>query len=147
MKKIKIQPAGYLERRLKMTTEDWKKVENALLSPYGKVNMKIDGYDVTIICVLEKPLHYCLGVYIDEKIKGEWITEDCEIRRRFYQKHTKSLLDSKQKKRLKRERKALREEILKQSSYDWYEPYWKSVRSMKSHFIKNNNSIELVEAI
>ena len=71
-------------------------------SPYGSVNLKIDGYDITIMCVVEKPLHYCLAVYVDGKIKGEWISQDCEIRRKFYQKHT---LDSKQKKRLKREKK------------------------------------------
>ena len=85
-----------------MTPEDWKNVEDALSSPYGSVNLKIDGYDITIMCVVEKPLHYCLAVYVDGKIKGEWISQDCEIRRKFYQKHT---LDSKQKKRLKREKK------------------------------------------
>ena len=131
----------------KMTPEEWKKVEDALSSPYGRVEFKIDGYDITIICVVEKPLHYCLAVYVDGKIKGEWISQDCEIRRKFYQKHTKSLLNSKQKKSLKREKKDFREKILKESSYDWYEPYWKSVRSMKSHFIKNNKIIELVEAV
>ena len=88
-----------------MTPEDWKNVEDALSSPYGSVNLKIDGYDITIMCVVEKPLHYCLAVYVDGKIKGEWISQDCEIRRKFYQKHTSSLLDSKQKKRLKREKK------------------------------------------
>lgn len=82
----------------KMTPEEWKKVEDALSSPYGRVEFKIDGYDITIMCVVEKPLHYCLAVYVDGKIKGEWISQDCEIRRKFYQKHTKSLLDSKQKK-------------------------------------------------
>ena len=131
----------------KMTPEEWKKVENTLSSPYGRVEFKIDGYDITIICVVEKPLHYCLAVYVDGKIKVEWISQDCEIRRKFYQKHTKSLLNSKQKKSLKREKKDFREKILKESSYDWYEPYWKSVRSMKSHFIKNNKIIELVEAV
>ena len=48
-----------------MTPEDWKNVEDALSSPYGSVNLKIDGYDITIMCVVEKPLHYCLAVYVD----------------------------------------------------------------------------------
>lgn len=64
----------------KMTPEEWKKVEDALSSPYGRVEFKIDGYDITIMCVVEKPLHYCLAVYVDGKIKGEWISQDCEIR-------------------------------------------------------------------
>ena len=128
-----------------MTPEDWKKVENALLIPYGSVVLKIDGYEVNVMCVIDKPLHYCLAVYVDGKIKDEWIFKDCEVRRRFYQKHKSSLLDSKQKKRLKREKKAIREEVLKKCAHYWYAPYWKSVRSMKAHFIKNNNSIELIE--
>ena len=106
-----------------MTPEEWKKVENALLIPYGSVVLKIDGYEVNVMCVMDKPLHYCLAVYIDGKIKGEWIFKDCEVRRRFYQKHTSSLLDSKQKKRLKREKKAIREEVLKKCAHYWYEPY------------------------
>ena len=30
----------------KMTPEEWKKVEDALSSPYGRVEFKIDGYDI-----------------------------------------------------------------------------------------------------
>ena len=60
----------------KMTPEEWKKVEDALSSPYGIVEFKIDGYDITIMCVVEKPLHYCLAVYVDGKIKVEWISQD-----------------------------------------------------------------------
>lgn len=36
-----------------MTPEDWKMVEDALSSPYGSVNLKIDGYDITIMCVVD----------------------------------------------------------------------------------------------
>ena len=36
-----------------MTPEDWKNVEDALSSPYGSVNLKIDGYDITIMCVVD----------------------------------------------------------------------------------------------
>ena len=43
-----------------MTPEDWKMVEDALSSPYGRVEFKIDGYDITIMCVVEKPLQYML---------------------------------------------------------------------------------------
>ena len=51
-------------------------VEDALSSPCGIVEFKIDGYDITIMCVVEKPLHYCLAVYVDGKIKVEWISQD-----------------------------------------------------------------------
>ena len=29
-----------------MPPEDWKNVEDALSSPYGRVEFKIDGYDI-----------------------------------------------------------------------------------------------------
>lgn len=130
-----------------ITAEEWKKVESALNVPYGRVKLKIDEYNVDIAIVYEKPLKYCYGVYIEGIFKGKWLAEDCEIRRRFCQRHTKSLLTVKDKKKLKRERKAFREQIIKEATFEWYEPYFHSFRTMKSHFIKNNNSIELLECI
>ena len=92
-----------------MTVEDWKEVETRLSIPYSSVKLKIDGYDVTIGHAMEKPLKYCLVIYIDGIFKTKWVLEDCEIRRRFCSKHTKNLLTAKEKKALMRQRKALRE--------------------------------------
>ena len=128
-----------------MTAEDWKKVEDILSIPYSSAELKVDGYNVTIGHALEKPLKYCLAVYIDGVFETKWLFEDCEIRRRFCNRHTKSILTAKEKKALKRERKDFREKIIKNSTYVWYEPYWGSFRSLKSHLIKNNISIEMVE--
>lgn len=128
-----------------MTSEDWKIVEFTLLSPFSSVKLKIDNYNVSIVCEQEKPLHYCFVVYIDGIFKCKWLMEDCDIRRRFYQQHTKSMLNSKQKKQLKHESKYVREKIKKNMSCKYYLPYWKSFKSLKSHFIKNNDSIELIE--
>lgn len=126
-----------------MTNEEWNKVEQTLLSPFGSVKLKIDGYNVSVTCMPEKPLHYCMYVFID----GKFNVEDCEIRRRFCQQHTKSLLNAKQKKQLKHESKYIRDAVKKDMSCKYYLPLWRSFRSMKSHFIKNNKSIELVEIL
>lgn len=48
-----------------MTAEDWKKVEDRLSIPYSSAELKVDGYSLTIGHALEKPLKYCLAVYID----------------------------------------------------------------------------------
>ncbi|MBO5449701.1 MAG: hypothetical protein J5994_10310 [Ruminococcus sp.] len=129
-----------------MTPEDWAKVEKALSNPFNYVNLKIDGYNVMIGHALEKPLKYCLAVYIDCEFKMEWALSDCDIRRRFFRRRTKSLLTAKEKKALKRERKDFQEKIKKESTIEWYEPCWSSFKSLKSHLIKNNKSIEFVEA-
>lgn len=129
-----------------MTVEEWAMAEEKLSVPYGNVKLKIDGYNAEIVCAPTKsPLKYELVIFIDGKFKIEWSNNDCEIRRRFFCKHKTSLLTAKQKKQLKRERKAIREEIEKQTTSYYYYPFWNSFRSMKSHFIKNNKSIELLD--
>lgn len=128
-----------------MTSEEWKKAEAALSVPFEKINMLIDGYNVSVMTVPYKSLTYCLEIFIDGGFKLSWLKEDCEIRRRFCCRHTKSLLSAKQKKELKRERKKFREYVDKEMTYEWYEPFWMSFRSLKNHLIKNNTSIELRE--
>lgn len=132
-----------------MTETDWKKVEEKLDYPFGRVKLLIDGYTVDVVPAKEKKnsLKYVLAVYVDGYIKGEWAAKDCEIRRKFYCKHTRSLMSAKDKNspEFKRMKKADRERIIEMSRYDWYEPYFSSVRAFKAHIIKNNDSIELIE--
>ncbi len=127
-----------------MTNEEWKIVEHELSSLFGSVKMKIDGYDVCVQVARVSAMKFCLAIYIDGKFKGKWVTEDCEIRRRFCQQHKNSLLTREDRNRLKRERKVVREAVEKKATYYWYEPYWGSFRSMKNHLVKNNKSIELI---
>lgn len=128
-----------------MTVEEWKKVETELSSPFGYVKLKIDGYNVTIRTLPDRPLHYALVVYIDGEFKTKWCIEDCEERRRFCFKSKKSLLTVQDKKKLKRERKAVREEVERRMTIYTYYPIFNSFRTLKSHLIKNNVSIELAE--
>ncbi len=129
-----------------MNAEDWKSVETKLCLSGSSVKLKADGYELTLIIIPYKSLKNCIAVYVNGSIKGEWVLNDCDIRRRFYCRHTRSLLTQKVKKRLKKESKAVREIVLSHpTEYDWFEPYWSSFRSLKSHLIKNNNSIEIIQ--
>lgn len=128
-----------------MTTEVWKCIEEKLSYPLGNVKLIVDGYNVTLECRLDKPLHYVIAVFIDGKFQMKWAMEDCDIRRRFCSRHTKCSLDQKARNRLKREKKAFREEIKNRFTIEYYLPYWNSFKMMKSHFIKNNTSIELAK--
>ncbi len=123
-----------------MTPEQWKELEQTLSSSYGIAKLKIDGYNITLNVEPYKGLRSCIAVYVDGKIKWANIFNDCDIRRRFYCKRTKQLFKAdkiKEAKMTRAEREAL--------GYEYYEPWWTSFRSMKSHFIKNNASIELLE--
>lgn len=75
-----------------MTAEEWKICEEHLSGYYGIVHLKIDGYNVTLLVVPAAHLRQEIMIYIDDKFKAEWLSDDCEIRRRFCNKHRKCLL-------------------------------------------------------
>lgn len=123
-----------------MTDEQWKQVENALNS-LGQAKLKIDGYDITLAAaILKNRIAY--AVYINGKMKMAHSLDDCEERRKFHNKHTHCLCSASEIRKAPKEVQA----FLKDSgTFDWYEPYWFSFSRMKSHFIRNNESIEFVE--
>lgn len=132
-----------------ITKEEWDRAERALSNIYGYIKLKADGYEVTIH--LERYGKYSLAmmVYIDGKIKGEWFEKDCEERRRFYCRKENSLLSQKQRSAFKKTSKKFQKEFAESHklTYEYFVPVWKSFRSMKAHFIKNNTDIEVIEIV
>ena len=94
-----------------MTKEEWKQAEEKLNSAFSRVDLLVDGYKITVVVEPLKGMKLVLMVYVDGYFRGKWLTEDCDIRRRFYYCSKRSLLTTKEKKRLQREKKAIREEI------------------------------------
>ena len=76
-------------------------------------------------------------VYVDGKIDFNWLNEDCEIRRKFYQRKKRSLLTHNDRERMKREKKSIREEIQAQATYYTYSPYWTSFTALRRHLEQN----------
>lgn len=66
-----------------MTPELWKKVEAALLFPWGRVDLQCDDYRLTLTVVQIKRLRYAIHIFVNGVFLGEWMGEDCEERRRF----------------------------------------------------------------
>ncbi|MGN0592858.1 MAG: hypothetical protein ACI4JQ_06405 [Ruminococcus sp.] len=129
-----------------MTKEEWESVERKLCYPGAYVHLKVDGYSITLM-VLRYKMKMVIAVYTDGYIKGEWLMEDCDIRRRFYQRSKHSMLTAAEKKKLARRSKSYQKEILERATYYSFSPHWTSFRSLKRHFIKNNESIELCEEV
>lgn len=132
-----------------MTKEEWLAAENEMSNPLGMVDMKIDGYDVSLCIAKSGKLKYCIAVYVNGCIKGEWVAKDCEIRRKFFHCGVKSAFSKKEKDKIfkgmsKKQREKFEAENYDRLHYKYYEPYFNSFRALKSHFIKNNTSIELI---
>jgi len=129
-----------------MSTQEWKQIEECLKSFYSPVKIKCDGYYVTLCLRRLDQFKNGILIYVNGEIKGKWLLEDCEERRRFFRPVKKSLYSRKQKASLKKISKRLRQKAGlsdPEINYTCYYPYWKSFRALKTHIIKNNSDIEL----
>lgn len=124
-----------------MTKEQWKAVEQkVLLYPYTIAKLQADGH-VLSLSMQQHKMRLVIVVYVDGKIDFNWLIEDCEIRRKFFQQRKRSLLTQKDRERLKREKKSIREEITAQATYYTYSPYWTSFTALRRHLEKTCESI------
>lgn len=124
-----------------MTKEQWKAVEQkVLLYPYTIAKLQADGHVLSLSMQRQK-MRLVIVVYVDGKIDFNWLNEDCEIRQKFFQLRKRSLLTRKDRERLKREKKSIREEITAQATYYSYSPYWTSFTALRRHLEQNCESI------
>ncbi len=132
-----------------MTVKDWDKAQTAIEYSYsGICRFMIDGYKVTLLRIAVNPYKREIAVYVNGKIKGEWIMcktdEAKEICRRFYCPKKVNIVKMPKGKVSKAERKSI-EELATKYNYTSYDPYWTSFNRLKSHLMKNNKDISLIE--
>jgi len=127
-----------------VTQQEWKEVEEKLKSFYQIVELRCDNYKISLILERMDQFKNAIVVYVNGKIKGEWMTSECEESRRFFRKVTKSILSPKQKKLYNKMSKKLKNELGMKLTYSYYVATWTSFRSLKKHLIEQNQSIELV---
>ena len=130
-----------------MTDEEWKEVEQAVEPPYGRAELIIDGYEISIACVRWKSLSYHLVVYVNGCIKGAWLLNDCEERRRFMRKYKRCYLTEKQRKskQFRKLPEDLKQRAVEINTITQYYFDFPSFKSLKSQLIRNNKSIEMAD--
>ncbi|MTI82719.1 MAG: hypothetical protein FH756_02230 [Firmicutes bacterium] len=131
-----------------MSVEDWDKVKERLHHLYDPVKLNCDGYEVTLMLERQGQFKNGIMVYVNGMFKGKWIVDDCEERRRFYRQIVRSFHSAKGKAELKKISKRLRQKckaLDPDAKYTTYSCYWKSFNALKKHFIKHNDTIELVK--
>lgn len=126
-----------------MTKEEWKKVDIALTSVFAPpVNLKIDGYKVSLKLTQKSRFQNAILVYVNDEFRGKWLAEDCEIRRRFYCCKKRSVVTEKDYKLYGVRSKKAKQELKDKFSYNEYFSYWTNFEKMTKHFIANNENIE-----
>jgi len=130
-----------------MTDEEWKEVEQAVEPPYGRAELIADGYKISIVCMKQKSLKYHLVVYVNGYIKGEWLLNDCEERRRFMRKYKRCYLTENQKKskQFRELPEDLKQKAVELNTITQYYFDFPSFKSLKSQLIRNNKSIEMAD--
>lgn len=128
------------ERRTVMNQEDWKRVQEALKSLMNTVKLKIDGYEVALVLVRIGTYKNAIAIFVNGVFEGKWLMEDCEERRRFYQKCERSLYKQSEVKKLP---KKMQKEMLSKK-YEYYRSHWTSFGVLKKHLLQNNETIELI---
>lgn len=130
-----------------MTSQDWKEAEERLKSFWSPVRLKCDGYDITLRLERLDQFKNGILVCVNGEIRGEWLSKDCEERRRFMRPVKKSVWTQKQKASLKKISKRLRQKtglFDPDAKLTFYYLHWTSFKALKSHLIKHNSNIEMV---
>lgn len=124
-----------------MTKDDWKKVEEWWGIGFGSVNLKIDGFNVTLHNEKDvKKMKMFVAVYVDHYIRGEWSNQKSEIGNKFWRRVKKAYYSPQS---MKKRIKILGKREAKQMYYEYNDFKWTSYRSFKKHICDNNSDIEL----
>lgn len=60
-----------------MTQEEWKQVEKALEYFFKRVELEVDGYEVSLTLQRVGVYKNAIAIYVNGVFKGEWITTEC----------------------------------------------------------------------
>ena len=130
----------------KLTKEQITAIEYELASPFGRVVLACDSYQITVAVEQKSPRKYELMVYVNDVFKAVWTKGDCEEATRFLRPTTIELFKPAQKVKIlkdmgKRHGSKFIAEYNKASTI--YLPIWQSVRSMLRHFCKHSESVSV----
>lgn len=129
-----------------MTKQQWEMVQKSLHLVSGWAKLQCDNYKVDLHKVQVTDSRLTIAIYVDGWRKGAWLLEDCEERRRFYQKKKGFLFPKKVRDAcIKRfgKKAAERDGVMK--AFDSYRWEWGDFKKLKAHLIANNTEITLID--
>ncbi|KON47002.1 hypothetical protein AL013_10440 [Mariprofundus ferrooxydans] len=133
------------------TREQWAEIERELCRPFGYVFLEIDGYDISLQ-VMRDGMKLVIGIYVEHLMRGAWIVDNCEERRKFLPERQRNRYTEKQRKLWAKLDGLTKRQLDKQKAegtglYEkttFYCFHFNSFRAMKSKLVNNNECIEVV---
>jgi len=135
-----------------ITKEQWTQIEAEAGLQFGRVKLLCDGHTISTEVQRDK-MKLVVAVYVDGYIKGEWMSQDCEIRRKFYcevkrfawNKKMRDWYIKESKSRLwTKEQRAEHAAEAKKTHSCWM-PCWPNAKALCRHIRKTCTSIEIVK--
>lgn len=138
---------------MSVTKEQWAEIERQLSGPYGRVELKADGYDLVLRVEGYTVLRQCVAVYVNGVLKGEWFKGEAPEARKFccekrsWVWSAKMREEAKQKLKSRRLDPILREHytrVAERFSTVWM-PAWLNPKSLTRHLRKSCTDISVVK--
>ncbi|WP_153116048.1 hypothetical protein [Rhodocyclus tenuis] len=139
-----------------ISKEQWAKIEEQLSLPWGRVEIKCDGYAVTA-CVSrdsKTSMRYHVAIYVDGYMRGEWFKGEAEEAKKFCRPVSRPVLTGKLRQLYERlsksralpaaERKRNVEALNQKHTY--WTPTFPNGKAFCRHIRKTCTDIELMTA-
>ncbi len=128
-----------------MTNEEWAQAEKELKHLHNPVTLICDGYRLQLQLTQIGPMSLGITFFVNGWMRGEWIFNDGEERRRFFRPVQTPVHSAKSKRLYKgMSAKTLKKyDIDLNKTFTTYSFYWASFAALKRHLVKNNTSIQL----
>lgn len=136
----------------KLTKEQWQQIEQQLSGPFGQVELKADGYNLTLQVQGYKALRQCVVVFVDGVSKGEWFRGEAPEAKKFCREERRWLYPAKKREEAKQKLKSRRLDGFLRDHYKHvaeaftavWAPYWFAPASLARHLRKSCADIEIV---
>lgn len=132
--------------RAQMTEAQWKRLGEALRFSHSSATLEVDGFNLNLQVDHVGPLKLAIVFYVNGRMRGEWILNDCEERRRFFRPVEIRLFSFTKKAKLIKSlgKKRAYEMFDLDRARTYFISTWLSFVPLKRHLIKNNASIRLI---
>ncbi len=136
-----------------LTREQWTQIEQQLSGPFGRVELKADGYKLVLQVKGYKALRQCIVVYVDGVMKGEWFRGEATEAKKFCREERHWLYPAKKREEAKAKLKSRRISPLLRDHYEGvaekfvacWAPYWFAPKSLTRHLRRTCTDVEVVD--
>ncbi|NRT54783.1 hypothetical protein [Sphaerotilus uruguayifluvii] len=131
-----------------VTASDWASMQRDLSGRFGSVKLRCDSYLISIERALIDKNSLGLLVYVNGFIRGEWLINDCEERRRFLRKSMRRVFSAVDVEKIckglgKRDREACIKRLDLERKREAYSFHWGSFDALRRHLIAHNRVIQV----